>query len=904
MRKTLAILLTAAFCLNLVQAAKPPFSWWPSFGFDQEKNAVCPWQFAPPITQDRGWDVTLPAGVWSQPVATDKFIAFVSDTDEETGKAGIHVYNLAEGFGKLRKSFAVDILPTAGLNKYDKPITTPALAMGSDGEPILVFGDGFGRLVKISGNRIISDGRLNNSEFGFGSSPTIHDGRVYISSDSGMTYIAPLEENKAPVEMRTTRIVTASPTVWGDFVMFGDNSGKFYIFNRTTGAKVREISIPGIDAIRSTACISCPGEKTYAVFGSNRGKIHRVRLDDKSFELTTLDANIGQTNTEFWATPTFADSFIYLGNENGYLYKIDCGKMTVVDRLRLDGNSIFSQAVISNGFLYVTTGNRISNPEKFEGALFIIDLSTFKAFQSFGMIPIDGGSYVSPVFAGGRLFVASRSGKIYCFKGMQPELKVEPQKVVFRQIEFDRDQVSPVKVTISNSIRYTSVDASISTDPPDGWLKVSKDKLSGNSSTIDCWVDLAKIPERSGRLDGAIIVESVFGLESKTTRIPVEATFETAPPKFILSKPLVSHRARELSKIVDPLKIQLRQQTEDSELSFEILTGDAWYDINKKLFTLSGKPGQSSIDIAISIDPEKLLKENPGKLEYSGSFTVQGIFRNKPYSPVTVKVVLTIEKGLTLIAIPEITDSERLVSRKIYAYDKPYSDKPAFVFTNASNSGEMSIVTPPAVNYGTSEIKDWIKLPGFPIQAEGDMLTLPLEVKLQGFRPGKTYRANLTVTFNTGKQFELAVEYIAIVPDDVKIRFVIGSTSYWVNDAVQQEKLSAPPYISRKGNTMVPIRPISEPLGFFYGAKIEWIGEIQTVLFTMGDKTLRLVINHNKAYIDNADGSIDEVPLSSPPEIVGGRTFIPPRIIADTFGGKSEWVASTKTVVFEFKKPR
>lgn len=902
MKRYLTVFAIIALITGQASALETPVSWWSSFGLNEQKNAVCPWDFAPPIIEDRTWNVKLDSGVWSQPVATDKYIVFVTDTSKETGKANLSIYGLGDSLGVQKKSYEVSIVETAGLNKYDQPITTPALANTDLGESLLVYGDGNGKLLRIVNTKQASDGKINGNEFGFGSSPTIFDGRLYISADNRTTYILELGSGKPAQEVRTSKIVSTSVAVWQNYAMFGDNSGRFYIIDRITGRKVKEIQISGIDAIRSTTCIAIWQGQTFAVFGSNRGMLHRVRLDDGSFALTSLQVVTGITGNEFWATPTFYDGFIYIGNEDGALHKIDLLKMSVSGRLRLDGYPIFSQAVINNGFLYATTGNKVGDPEQFQGSLFVVDLKTFTVFPNLGSVKIDGGSYVSPVFAGNRLFVASRSGKVYCLKGMEPDVKVEPQKLSFKQIAFDADEVSPVSVNVKNSIRYTSISGSVKTDPEDGWLKVSRNDFTGNEFSFNAWVDLDKVQSRSGKLEGQIIIESTFGMETGEKIIPVEVTFEPSPPKFVLSRPAYEYKIRKLDRIVDSLKVSLRQFEDGAKLNFEVKTNDTWFDLGNKIFTLSSS--QQSTDIPIIIDPERLIRENPGKLSYKGSFSVSGIFRDKPYNTTTVSVSLDIEKGLTLIAIPYISDIDSTYTRNITEFGKAFTDTHNFIFTNSTGQGEMSIAENLAVDYGDSEIKNWLSLPKTPIIAQGNRITLPVKVTISGQKPNKTYKAAIKITFNTGKVITVNVVYKAISPDSIKLRFVIGNLSYWVNDQLQPDKLSAAPYVSSHGNTMVPIRPISDPLGFYYGATIDWIPDIKTVLMTMGTKSLRLVIGHNKAYIDNEDGSITEAAISSPPEIKNGRTFIPPKIITDTFGGKSEWIASSKTVNFEFFKPR
>jgi len=152
-----------------------------------------------------------------------------------------------------------------------------------------------------------------------------------------------------------------------------------------------------------------------------------------------------------------------------------------------------------------------------------------------------------------------------------------------------------------------------------------------------------------------------------------------------------------------------------------------------------------------------------------------------------------------------------------------------------------------------------------------------------------------------GKIFSFTVKLVAQIVDICEIAFVIGNNNYTVNKRVLQ--VNPVPFISQTGNTMVPIRPIAEPLEKMFDASIEWIPELRTVLFTLGNTTLRLVIGYQNAILELPDGSIETMPMNSPPIIVDGRTFLPPRTIAEAFNAKVDWLANQRKAVFTFTKP-
>jgi len=83
------------------------------------------------------------------------------------------------------------------------------------------------------------------------------------------------------------------------------------------------------------------------------------------------------------------------------------------------------------------------------------------------------------------------------------------------------------------------------------------------------------------------------------------------------------------------------------------------------------------------------------------------------------------------------------------------------------------------------------------------------------------------------------------------------------------------------GTTYVPIRFISEALKI---DKIEWNENSQTVTIKNNNKTIILLVNKNYGFIDNSYTS-----LSGSPILRNNRTFVPLRLISETFGSSVEW---------------
>lgn len=100
----------------------------------------------------------------------------------------------------------------------------------------------------------------------------------------------------------------------------------------------------------------------------------------------------------------------------------------------------------------------------------------------------------------------------------------------------------------------------------------------------------------------------------------------------------------------------------------------------------------------------------------------------------------------------------------------------------------------------------------------------------------------------------------------------------------------AKPFISSAGFTMVPVRMVSEQLGFQVGANQSG----QTVEVTIKGKGRSITLTTGQAQA-KVDGKA--VQLDSPAQFSGGRVFVPLRFLTDTFGYLLQWDAANWIVI-------
>lgn len=88
--------------------------------------------------------------------------------------------------------------------------------------------------------------------------------------------------------------------------------------------------------------------------------------------------------------------------------------------------------------------------------------------------------------------------------------------------------------------------------------------------------------------------------------------------------------------------------------------------------------------------------------------------------------------------------------------------------------------------------------------------------------------------------------------------------------------------------TMVPMRKIFEELD----AAIEWNESTQTIAAKQADIVIIMQINNSILTVDGK-----EITLDVPPQLVGGRTLVPVRAVAESFDAEVKWDENTQTVM-------
>ena len=127
----------------------------------------------------------------------------------------------------------------------------------------------------------------------------------------------------------------------------------------------------------------------------------------------------------------------------------------------------------------------------------------------------------------------------------------------------------------------------------------------------------------------------------------------------------------------------------------------------------------------------------------------------------------------------------------------------------------------------------------------------------------------------------------------VEISFCVGDDTLIINGKpVTVEK----PYVVGEGVTLVPVRVITEA----FDAKVDWIGETQTIKLTYPDVNIVIQIGSTTAEIN---GRVEKL-LSAPELTKSGYTMVPLRFISENFGADVSYDDKTQRITVTKEEKR
>lgn len=145
---------------------------------------------------------------------------------------------------------------------------------------------------------------------------------------------------------------------------------------------------------------------------------------------------------------------------------------------------------------------------------------------------------------------------------------------------------------------------------------------------------------------------------------------------------------------------------------------------------------------------------------------------------------------------------------------------------------------------------------------------------------------NVTTSFSVDKnRLYLIYNYKDVskkelISDDEAIKVIVNDKKL----NIEQDPLII------NGRTLAPLRAIFEALD----ATVKWDGATQTITSVKGDKTVSMTIGKNEMYKNGEMIWLDEAP-----QIVGERTLVPVRAIAEALDCSVDWNGETNSVIIK-----
>jgi len=431
----------------------------------------------------------------------------------------------------------------------------------------------------------------------------------------------------------------------------------------------------------------------------------------------------------------------------------------------------------------------------------------------------------------------------------EPALKVDIDQIDFGICFRGERKVESIKVynKVKGPIKVT-----LSTN--DRWIVIGTAEFESNSQEIVISLNTKNI--ESKKYEGKIKVSSNGG----NTTIPVLLEIIDS---FLVDKAEIDFGEIDMDNpIIDPLSYSVKNNT-DKDLTLKITQSDDWIGMTNTELKLD--PNESR-ELKAKVDLSKMKTLNQ---YYNGTISIVS-----KYDKIDIKIKAYLKQTPPQLLWVRDPPKQEAVNEKIITgkmFEKLFTIK-------NDGSGILDVI----VKLEDSKTDFRLFNAKFSLK-KGETSDIKVKFDTTDIKLG-SYKNTLLIETNGGN-LKIPIQIEIVPKPEIIIRLVIGFQFAYING--EQIKLEESPYIS-SGTTMVPLRFIGEA----FKAKVEWqnIGKGRIIL-TIPKKVIQLDIGNTTAFI-NGEKNI----LKAPPEIKGGRTFVPVRFISEGFGAKIEWKAETQQI--------
>lgn len=186
-----------------------------------------------------------------------------------------------------------------------------------------------------------------------GAAATIADDVAYVAADNGLIVALNLRTGEPRWRVRLADPIYAAPTVHGNRLIFGDDSGRVHCLDTANGKDVWIFDTQG--AIYSSVAIVQPPVPAAprAVFGSYDGGLYCLNVDtgERLWRYGAQDKVHG--------APALHDGYAFVAACDGYLHCVRLTDGAAAGRLPMGAPSASSAAIAGDRLFFGTYGNQV-----------------------------------------------------------------------------------------------------------------------------------------------------------------------------------------------------------------------------------------------------------------------------------------------------------------------------------------------------------------------------------------------------------------------------------------------------------------------------------------------------------------------------------------------------------------
>ena len=695
------------------------------------------------------------------------------------------------------------------------------------------------------------------------STACIYDGNVYIGSFDKKMYCLDATTGKKKWVIKTQGSIWSSPVINGDKLYFGSSDKLVYCLNPKTGETIWTYKT-GYNVSSSPTFI---GDKMY--IGSIDSRLYCFNKDkgNKIWDLFIGDNNAVES------TPTVSNNKIFYSTRGGSVACIDPVR-GIPQWIKKDFDEISRSMLVLKNKVYFCSGINEKTKKTKLHCLNASDGSKvwekeFASQKTCGSNVVSYGDKIVFTASNDMLYIldAENGTEVWCTKIGDSSPNTYP-------VVIDRR----ILVSAYNNTLYCFGDGN-AIEPS----RATKVIIKTPSTKIDPCMTLKLSAQVFDQYDNpftsADIIWSVD--DEKHGTIDEKGLFTPIQT----GKVKITCKVGSVSESVDIEILELL--TFDRQLVlFENLEPQQQYIQTLELSNV----GDTDLDVSFDSDFDKVffsplkVKIGPGKTaEINISYTTKEF---KIGDKIEFKITASfgqckkqIEGRITTISVIDCIKT-----------DKTSLDF-GFIKRGETKSSSVGFTSNNPVNVIITSDVPWIVISKSNLQISGTISSVDFSIIASSLPALGKLSAKIIIKADSNSCKVLEIPVTVETEPEIILKLQLDSKIAYIND--NAKNLDAPPTIV-KGRTVVPIRFVSDA----FGCKIEWNKEEQKITILRYDMKILLWVGKNTAQVND-----QQVKIDAPPVIVGGRTMVPLRFIAEPFGAKVDWNAQTKEITIVWPKP-